>query len=310
MMGRVSEGTSLLAPKRRMPSLRLGLAVGGLVACAALFVSSRGVPYDDAAALDASAALTSDIRRVYYINCADDTERAASIEAQLDAHLPSVARERVECVSAADFISGDARVPSGIDVTHLFNVSNSTEKAWTSLAIYLSHKAVTKKIAEQPKDDGGLYLVLEDDAVFVDGFARKFAAMRPSWPETFDLIRLGCWQYEVEADRQPGGTLFAAAKPTDAAHRHVGPSNGTIYLGNHAGLFTVPGAQTQLDIFNREGWGYTDALARTANLDSFASFCVACESTLVSTDESLPQDHDPEGDHTESRTCVPSVPGR
>ena len=95
-----------------------------------------------------------------------------------------------------------------------------------------------------------------------------------------------------------------------AAHRHVGPSNGTIYLGNHAGLFTVPGAQTQLDIFNREGWGYTDALARTANLDSFASFCVACESTLVSTDESLPQDHDPEGDHTESRACVPSVPGR
>lgn len=46
-----------------------------------------------------------------------------------------------------------------------------------------------------------------------------------------------------------------------------------------------------------------DGLERTDDVAAFASYCLACASTLVATDETLSQDHS-DGSGADARTCV------
>lgn len=273
---------------------------GGLsnVGVARIMVGRSGA----AAGTKLAAAETIAIARVFYINCDGDEGRRASLEAQLDAHLPDTPRERVACVSSSawtrDTLPVDA---SDADLLDAFT-TDDLDFAYVSLAIYLSHQKVLRKIASLPED--GRYLLLEDDALFADNFAARLEAAAP-WPRTFDVIRLGCWQNEVAADRQPGGGLFVARAPDDHEHQI-----GTIYMGGHAALWSPKGARAMLENLASKPFGHVDSLLRTEDVEAFASYCVACARTLVSTDESLPSDHNA-GDtviaaHVDDRACIPS----
>lgn len=289
-----------LLEKRRSPGRLLAAFAAVASAGCGLAAWTRSEAGAGGAALAAAAGASID--RVFYINCDGDDDRRASIEAELDAHLPAAPRERVACVSSAGWTS--ATLPGGVDDAALRTAyGDDLAYAYVSYAIYLSHRKALRAVAARPPN--GRYLILEDDAAFVSDFGDKFAAMAPSWPATYDLVRLGCWQREVAVDRQPGGTLFAAMRPSDRDHQV-----GTIYMGNHAALYTVRGANRMLALYDAT-IDHTDALSRTMNLDKLASYCVACAHTLVSTDEALPQDHNADDDavdtgHVDARTCVPA----
>ncbi|KAH8070562.1 hypothetical protein JL721_4959 [Aureococcus anophagefferens] len=194
-------------------------ACAGLACSAALVV--RGARRPSVLALDARSGRSID--KVFYINCDADLDRRASIEAQLDRALPGVPRERVACTDTASakfaYESGGVR---GLDLS-TETAHFGADEAYTTLAIYLSHTSIQETIAAM---DDGLYLALEDDAVFADGFLEKFRAL--DLPEAFDLVRLGCWTEESPEDRATKDA-FVAAAPAQ-------PSATTRYLGGHAEL--------------------------------------------------------------------------
>ncbi|KAH8093509.1 hypothetical protein JL720_4645 [Aureococcus anophagefferens] len=224
-------------------------ACAGLACSAALVV--RGARRPSVLALDARSGRSID--KVFYINCDADLDRRASIEAQLDRALPGVPRERVACTDTASakfaYESGGVR---GLDLS-TETAHFGADEAYTTLAIYLSHTSIQETIAAM---DDGLYLALEDDAVFADGFLEKFRAL--DLPEAFDL------------------------------------------------LWTPRGAATFLErlaVYDGGAVSSIDGLERTDDVAAFASYCLACASTIVATDEALPQDHS-DGSGADARTCV------
>ena len=155
------------------------------------------------------------------------------------------------------------------------------------------HTSIQETIAAM---DDGLYLALEDDAVFADGFLEKFRAL--DLPEAFDLVRLGCWTEESPEDRATPDA-FVAAAPAQ-------PSATARYLGGHAELWTPRGAATFLErlaVYDGGAVSSIDGLERTGDVAAFASYCLACASTLVATDETLSQDHT-DGSGADARTCA------
>ena len=267
-------------------------ACAGLACSAALVV--RGARRPSVLALDArSGGPERSIDKVFYINCDADLDRRASIEAQLERALPGVPRERVACTdtAAAKFAyeSGGVR---GLDLS-TETAHFGADEAYTTLAIYLSHTSIQETIAAM---DDGLYLALEDDAVFADGFLEKFRALE--LPEAFDLVRLGCWTEESPEDRATKDAFVAAAPAR--------PSATTRYLGGHAELWTRRGAATFLErlaVYDGGAVSSIDGLERTDDVAAFASYCLACASTLVATDETLSQDHS-DGSGADARTCA------
>ena len=204
-------------------------------------------------------------------------------------------RERVACTdtAAAKFAyESGGRSVRGLDLS-TETAHFGADEAYATLAIYLSHTSIQETIAAM---DDGLYLALEDDAVFADGFLEKFRAL--DLPEAFDLVRLGCWTEESPEDRATKDA-FVAAAPAQ-------PSATTRYLGGHAELWTPRGAATFLErlaVYDGGAVSSIDGLERTDDVAAFASYCLACASTLVATDETLSQDHS-DGSGADARTCV------
>lgn len=67
------------------------------------------------------------------------------------------------------------------------------------LGCFLSHRAIYERIKA-----GGWRktLILEDDAQFVPGFAKKFANVIPQLPVDWQMLYLGRWNYDAQAEKK------------------------------------------------------------------------------------------------------------
>jgi hypothetical protein len=105
------------------------------------------------------------LHTVYYINLEKSKDRAEHMMKQLERSAPGVHAERFAARNKTD-----AKLLKGDD-KKFFSVNKEHQQAYGgTAATYLSHWYMLDKIAKH-NDSRAVFLVLEDDAVLVDGWA-------------------------------------------------------------------------------------------------------------------------------------------
>jgi GR25 family glycosyltransferase involved in LPS biosynthesis len=127
------------------------------------------------------------LHTVYYINLEKSKDRGDHMEKQLERTAPGVHAERFAARNKTDakLLKDEGK--------KFYSVNKEKQQAYGgTAATYLSHWYMLDTIAKH-NDSRAVFVVLEDDAVLVDGWAEEVMCQIKQLPADWDLYKFGYW---------------------------------------------------------------------------------------------------------------------
>lgn len=186
------------------------------------------------------------VRKIFYINLADSTDRRAWMEHTLDQASEGIPWERWEAVNKTE-VMRDERYQKIIrerGLTSYLRDAIQQERMPGVIACYMSHLMLLHHVAALSSEGlDELYIIAEDDTNITRGWQKTLARTWLRVPEDWDLLRIGYRGENWPCDLVANGVL--SVRLPGGSSRGVGCNRN--YLGTQAYIVSPRRAFRVLD---------------------------------------------------------------